>query len=270
MTGSAFDLAARGVARSPLNAEALELAERSARGEADLAALSALYDLVAGRALGRFGRRAAHYRGARFFERSAENALALKHAAQAFYAVPSEGSGFHLLARAGGARRRPQRMRCERSSESPRTLPTPTFAPHGFCGRRPLRATASREPSARPERPAARRVTISPSPAVVERVRDATRELMGFGPAEDDRGEARIHAAMRAIGERLLGSGRCARRDRVREGAPRAVRRPGGGALVRRASVRLRRRRRRVRRVLPWGPALAPDESTRASASPRS
>jgi hypothetical protein len=96
----AFDLAARGLARSAANAEALETAERAALRAGEHAALSALYDLVAACSLGRFGRRAAHYRGARFFERSGDHALALKHAAQAFYAVPSEGATFQFLARA--------------------------------------------------------------------------------------------------------------------------------------------------------------------------
>jgi tetratricopeptide (TPR) repeat protein len=96
----ALELAGRGLVRSPSCADALEIAETSAERATAYGRLSELYDLVGGRALGRFGRRAAHYRGARFFERQGEHALALKHAAEAFRALPAEGSSLHLLARA--------------------------------------------------------------------------------------------------------------------------------------------------------------------------
>jgi tetratricopeptide (TPR) repeat protein len=95
----AFELAARGLARTPGSGGALDAAELAAQPAGQQVALSALYDLVASKALGRFGRRAAHYRGARLFERAAMHSLALKHAAQAFWAVPSEGSMLQSLAR---------------------------------------------------------------------------------------------------------------------------------------------------------------------------
>jgi tetratricopeptide (TPR) repeat protein len=96
----AFDLAARGVARHPGSVAALTTAEECAIETRELATLSGLYDLVAQRALGRFGRRAAHYRGARFFERFGDGSLTLKHAVQAFAALPTEGSSLQLLSRA--------------------------------------------------------------------------------------------------------------------------------------------------------------------------
>jgi tetratricopeptide (TPR) repeat protein len=96
----AFDLAARGVARHPASVEALTAAEECAIETRELATLSGLYDLIAQRALGRFGRRAAHYRGARFFERIGDGSLTLKHAVQAFAALPCEGSSLQLLSRA--------------------------------------------------------------------------------------------------------------------------------------------------------------------------
>src|SRR5262249_51958251 len=65
---------------------------------------------VARRARGRFGRRAAHHRAARFFEAGGAAMLALKHAAQAFIAGPPQSSTPGLLPRtpakaqrAGGA-----------------------------------------------------------------------------------------------------------------------------------------------------------------------
>ncbi|WP_394828747.1 hypothetical protein [Pendulispora albinea] len=95
----AFDLATVALERDPEHAEALEIAEESARKSDRLVDLSALYDAMGDRALGRFGRRAAHYRGARFFEQHGDAARALKHASDAFVAVPSEGAALVLLER---------------------------------------------------------------------------------------------------------------------------------------------------------------------------
>ena len=90
--------------------------------------MSPLYDAVGRRALGRFGRRAAHYRAARFFELRGEAPLALKHAAEAFAAVPSEGAAFVLLARTadrasdrGAAIRTIERVAEESGSSSKRS-----------------------------------------------------------------------------------------------------------------------------------------------------
>ena len=98
--GRAFELAAAALQRNPALADALELAERGSASSGRALEMSPLYDAVGDRALGRFGRRAAHYRAARFFEQRGDVELALKHAAEAFAAVPSEGTTFLLLARA--------------------------------------------------------------------------------------------------------------------------------------------------------------------------
>ncbi len=95
----AFDLAEQGLLRCPGAGRTLEIAELASARIPDNAALSRLFELVAARAMGRFGRRAAHYRAARLFERRGEHVLALKHAAQGFQAVPSAGQSFRLLAR---------------------------------------------------------------------------------------------------------------------------------------------------------------------------
>ncbi len=95
----AFELAARALAQNPFLADALATAERGSVSSGRLAEMSPLYERVGDRALGRFGRRAAHYRAARFFEQRGDPGLALKHAAEAFAAVPSEGATFVLLAR---------------------------------------------------------------------------------------------------------------------------------------------------------------------------
>lgn len=96
-----FDLARRALQKNPAHTDALTSAEAGARGEGADVPLSTLYSEVASKALGRFGRRAAHYRAARFFESRGAFTLAVEHATAAFLAVPSEGSALQLLARAG-------------------------------------------------------------------------------------------------------------------------------------------------------------------------
>jgi tetratricopeptide (TPR) repeat protein len=101
--GQAFELSARALFLDPTMADALESAERGSVGCGREAEMSELYDVVGSRALGRFGRRAAHYRGARFFERRGQPPLALRHAAEAFTAVPSQGATLVLLSRTADA-----------------------------------------------------------------------------------------------------------------------------------------------------------------------
>jgi len=96
-----FDLAARALRKNPAHTDALTSAEAGARADDRNEPLSQLYAEVAARALGRFGRRAAHFRAARFFESRGAFPLAVEHATSAFLAVPSEGSALQLLARAG-------------------------------------------------------------------------------------------------------------------------------------------------------------------------
>jgi hypothetical protein len=97
----AFQLAGAALEADPERAVPLEIAEASARKASMWPELTDLYDRVAARALGRFGRRAAHFRGARFFETIADDGckrLAFKHAGLAFTAVPSEKT-LEVLAR---------------------------------------------------------------------------------------------------------------------------------------------------------------------------
>ncbi len=99
-TERTFELATRALRKNPALTDALTCAEAGARPGAE-GALSSLYTEVAARALGRFGRRAAHFRGARFLEERGAYDLAVEHATAAFLAVPSEGSALQLLARTG-------------------------------------------------------------------------------------------------------------------------------------------------------------------------
>ncbi len=199
----AFDLAARGLARFPSCADALEVAEKAADRAREHASLSALYELVASRALGRFGRRAAHHRGARYFERRAEHALALKHAAQAFYAVPSEGSSFQLLARAA-----------ERAGDCLHAVRTLEHVAEGTRGAGARAAWLLRAASIAGdgEDGARRRVEVllraavaSPNVGTIALLTDAARQVLRFGPEERDTVELRVARAARAITDRLDG-----------------------------------------------------------------
>ncbi len=99
--GLAFQLAVAALEADPERAVPLEIAEASALKASMWTELTELYDRVAARALGRFGRRAAHFRGARFFETIPDErvkSLAFKHASLAFGAVPSEKT-LEVLAR---------------------------------------------------------------------------------------------------------------------------------------------------------------------------
>ncbi|MGA2449908.1 MAG: hypothetical protein ABTD50_14615 [Polyangiaceae bacterium] len=95
----AFDLASRALESAPRSTRALEIAEAAEDGLGRRGELSELYDRFASHALGRFGRRAAHYRGARRFERANDYVLALRHAVRAFEAVPTPGHAVDFLAR---------------------------------------------------------------------------------------------------------------------------------------------------------------------------
>ncbi len=95
----ALELSESALTLHPMLTRAIEVAERGAAAGGRARDLSRVYDTLGERARGRFGRRAAHFRGARFFDQRGERDLALRHAAAAFQAVPSEGATFQLLAR---------------------------------------------------------------------------------------------------------------------------------------------------------------------------
>lgn len=88
----AMALAKIALERMPDHTDALEMAELGAAMEGRPGDVSPLYQAVARRALGKFGRRAAHFRAAHFFERQELFALALQHAGDAFACVPSESA----------------------------------------------------------------------------------------------------------------------------------------------------------------------------------
>jgi tetratricopeptide (TPR) repeat protein len=179
------------------------MAECAAERAGERVQLSALYELVAQRALGRFGRRAAHYRGARFFERCGDHGLALRHAAQAFLAVPSEGSSFQLLARAAERAGDPaQAMRTvELVAEGAEHL----AARAGWLLRAASIAGDGEEGARRRVDTLLRAAIACPAVTTIGLLRDAARSLLRAGPEERDALEMRLSRAARAIADRLDG-----------------------------------------------------------------
>ncbi len=199
----AFELADLALSRSPEHASALETAEQGATGAGRPSAMSPLYEAMGGRALGRYGRRAAHYRGARFFEQHGEAKLALKHAAEAFLAVPSEGATFLLLSRVA--------QRAGDFGAAVRAIETVAELSKGPSGRAAwlLRAARAAGPG---EEGARRRVDILLRAALLDAsvgtlalLRDAVRELLACAPEEIDAVALRIANASRMLTARAEG-----------------------------------------------------------------
>src|SRR5262249_6301299 len=95
----ALRAAVMAVTSDPTRAGAPPFIGKNAYDDVGLAELERAYSTVARAALGCFGRRAAHARGARQLERRGAVDLALRHAALALEALPSEGTSFVALAR---------------------------------------------------------------------------------------------------------------------------------------------------------------------------
>ena len=95
----ALACAAEAINTDPSRADAVVIVERSAHAPGGFDLLDRTYDRLADAAFGKYGRRAAHYRGARQFERRGALDVALRHAIDAFEAIPMEGTTFVLLSR---------------------------------------------------------------------------------------------------------------------------------------------------------------------------
>ena len=94
----------------PSQAQAVATVERCSHVEGGLHALDTAYRRLARAAMGKYGRRAAHYRAARQLERRDALDLAFDHATSAFEAVPEEGSSYVLLARLAEATQQATRV----------------------------------------------------------------------------------------------------------------------------------------------------------------
>lgn len=95
----ALEIGASAIQIDPSRADAVAIVEKSCKIDGGIAVLDRTYDVLAAAALGCYGRRAAHYRGARQLERRGAIDEALRHAVASFEAVPSEGTSYVLMAR---------------------------------------------------------------------------------------------------------------------------------------------------------------------------
>jgi tetratricopeptide (TPR) repeat protein len=199
----ALELAETALAKNPLVADAIELAERGAVAAGRVRDLSRVYDALGARARGRFGRRAAHYRGARFFDQRGESDLALKHAALAFAAVPSEGGTFFQLARIAertGDASYAVRTIEEVADASPKAgiragwlLRAAQVAGHGEDGAR-MRVDALLKAA-----------FLQPMPSTLALLADAARDLLTHTPEERPVLQVRFSKASNALAKKLVG-----------------------------------------------------------------
>jgi tetratricopeptide (TPR) repeat protein len=200
---AALMLSTRSIGRYPRHGGALEVAEPAARRCGEYRTLSDLYDTVASRALGRFGRRAAHYRGALFFERLGELTLALKHAVQAFRALPSEGSTLQLLARAAA--------RAGDGTQAVRAIERVAEEATRAEGRatwwvRAASVVGEGQEAARTRVDLLLRAVIAcPSPVTIASLRDAGLGLLAVDPDERDPLQMRLARAARTATEGTAG-----------------------------------------------------------------
>lgn len=199
----ALDLAARGVDRCPSWAAAIEVAEVAAARAGAFAALSSLYDRIATRAMGRFGQRSAHYRGARFFERRGEDRLAVRHAALAFVSLPTDGSSFPMLARVTrkAGDRSPAVLAVEgvaQQMDKPAARAMWLLRAADLCG-------DGHDDAKRRVDLVLRALTSYPTAAAVEVLGDAIQTQLATEPAERDALEIRVGRAARTVTERLSG-----------------------------------------------------------------
>jgi tetratricopeptide (TPR) repeat protein len=201
--GRAFELASLALERSPEHAEALEIAESGALNAGRVREMSELYDRVGERALGRFGRRAAHYRGARFFEQHGEARLALKHAGHAFIAVPSEGAALVLLQRV--AQRAGDRGMAVRTLEQVAELSRSLHARSGWLLRAAELAGKDEDGLRQKVDCLLRAALLMPDVGTLSLLTDAASELVKLAPAEADALALRVANASRMLTAKIEG-----------------------------------------------------------------
>jgi len=199
----AFDLARRALAKNKSLGDALEIAERGAAATNRVVEMSPVYDDLARRALGRFGRRAAHYRGARFFEHRAKLDLALKHAAEAFTAVPSEGNTLALLSRT--ADRAQARGVAVRAIEHVAELARGPQGRAAWLLRAASIAGGGEEGIRQRFDVLLRAVIIAPDHGTLSFLADSVRELLARAPDEREVVQMRLVRASDALAKKLDG-----------------------------------------------------------------
>jgi tetratricopeptide (TPR) repeat protein len=199
----ALGLAKVALDRDPGRADALETAEQACRQMARVPEMSSIYDQVARRARGRFGRRAAHHRAARFFEAGGAAMMALKHAAQAFIAVPSEGTTLGLLLRtAAKAQRQGVAVRTvEHVAELARSTP----ARAGWLMRAASMTTNDLDGTRQRMDLLLKAAILVPSPATLDMLCSAAREVIVLAPEENAAVALRLERAGEQLAKGLEG-----------------------------------------------------------------
>ncbi|HWL88005.1 MAG TPA: tetratricopeptide repeat protein, partial [Polyangiaceae bacterium] len=201
--GRAFDLVVLALERYPEHTEALEIAEDCALASGRVLEMSGLYDAMGARALGRFGRRAAHYRGARFFEHHGDAERALKHAGDAFVAVPSEGAALVLLERV--ADRAGNRPFAVRTLEQVAELSRGPGARAGWLLRAAQLTDGDDEGLRQRVDCLLRAVLLVPDAGTLSLLADAAGDLLRVAPEEFDALAVRVSNAIRMLAARLEG-----------------------------------------------------------------
>jgi hypothetical protein len=193
----AFETALRGLALDPARTDVLAVAERAAE-DSDVEALERLYDGLAQAALGSYGERAVHYRAARQLERHGAPGRALRHAVQAFEAVPSEGVVFVTMARL--ADRAGERAEVVRAIERVALANHSADARAGWLRRAALFTGSSEEGRRQRVDVLLRALSVRAEADLVRALGRAMEELIEDVPEERDVLELRFG---RAVGELL-------------------------------------------------------------------
>lgn len=200
----AFFVAVSALQDNPSRTFALELAERTSAWAGSVDEMSPLYTHVAESAKGRFGRRAAHYRGARFFDARGLPELSLRHMARAFQAVPSDGTALAALTRA--ASRSPDALPAVRVLEDiAGEANDPAVRASWLLRAAELLAPAEAgAPPRREDAPvrfdlALRALSLHPAPIVARAVAAAAEACAATGPDGHDLVTLRLERAIRFV-----------------------------------------------------------------------
>ncbi len=201
--GRALGLAKIALERDPGHADALETAETASAALARVPEMSPIYDQVARRARGRFGRRAAHHRAARFFESGGVTMMALKHAAQAFIAVPSEGTTLALLQRTA---QKAQRVSVAvRTVEHVAELARSTHARAAWLLRAATMTTRDLEGTRQRMDLLLKATVLTPSPATLDMLAAAAREIVSLASEDSAAVALRLERAGDQLAKGLEG-----------------------------------------------------------------
>ncbi len=199
---SAFAFAHRALSQNPARADALEIAERGSATVGRVREMSPLYSLVASSALGRFARRAAHYRAARFFESYGEADLAVSHASHAFLAVPSEGATYLLLTRTAA---RGQSQVAVETLERVAEESASSGARAAWLRRAALLASDDEVGAPMKVDLLLRALSLSAGTGVIDELSAAAKGLLAHAPEERSMLEMRLERARSALQKKLEG-----------------------------------------------------------------